>query len=141
VLRKLLRIVSDWLRWIIRSGSNFMQIGWERFRQLGHNNESESRGLRLLRDWLSSEQRLQYDAHRYFEVIGSHSGRRYRIRHGTSTNIYELDEQGRPKAGWCFVPRDNLVAGDVMLAQKIALETDESSALAVARRFASIWAA
>src|SRR5882762_10066954 len=78
-----------------------------------------------LREWLSSEQRSQYDAHRYFEVIGSHTGKRYRIRHGTSTNIYELDEQGRPKVGWCFVPRDDLVAGDVMLAQKIALETDE----------------
>jgi hypothetical protein len=31
------------------------------------------------------------------------------------------------------VPKDNLVAGDVVLAQKIALETDERSALAVAR--------
>jgi hypothetical protein len=37
--------------------------------------------------------------------------------------------------GWCFVPKDNLVAGDVMLAQKIALETDERGALAVARNF------
>ena len=141
VIWKLPRIVSDRLRWILRSGLNFMQIGWEQFRQLGHNNESESRGLRLLREWLSSEQRSQYDAHRYFEVIGSHTGKRYRIRHGTSTNIYELDEQGRPKVGWCFVPRDELVAGDVMLAQKIALETDELRALAVARRFQSIWAA
>jgi hypothetical protein len=32
-----------------------------------------------------------------------------------------------------------LVAGDVMLAQKIALETDEKTALAVARRFAPRW--
>jgi hypothetical protein len=32
-----------------------------------------------------------------------------------------------------------LVAGDVMLAQKIALETDERSALAVARKFAAVW--
>ena len=28
-------------------------------------------------------------------------------------------------AGLCFVPNETLVAGDVMLAQKIALETDE----------------
>jgi hypothetical protein len=37
--------------------------------------------------------------------------------------------------GWCFVPEGSLVAGDVMLAQKIALETSEYAALAVARRF------
>jgi hypothetical protein len=38
--------------------------------------------------------------------------------------------------GWCFVPEGGLVAGDVMLAQKIALETNERAALAVANRFA-----
>jgi hypothetical protein len=57
------------------------------------------------------------------------------------TNILELDETDRPSIGWCFVPRDNLVAGDVMLAQKIALETDEWGALAVARTFSSRWSA
>ena len=40
-----------------------------------------------------------------------------------------------PRKGWCFVPEGNLVPGDVMLAQKIALETDERGALAVARQF------
>jgi hypothetical protein len=50
-------------------------------------------------------------------------------------NVYELDNAGRPRVGWCFVPNDHLVAGDVMLAQKIALETDERGALAVARNF------
>jgi len=34
------------------------------------------------------------------------------------------------------VPDTSLVAGDVMLAQKIALETDERRALAVANKFA-----
>ena len=59
----------------------------------------------------------------------------YRINHGVGMNIYELDRAGRPQAGWCFVPSVDLVAGDVMLAQKIALETDELGALAVARNF------
>jgi hypothetical protein len=49
------------------------------------------------------------------------------------TNVYELDAASRPRAGWCFVPKDNLVAGNVML--KIALETDERGALAVAHTF------
>jgi len=37
--------------------------------------------------------------------------------------------------GWCFVPSGFLVPGDVMLAQKIALETDERGALGLANRF------
>jgi hypothetical protein len=94
----------------------------------------EQRGLILLREWLSPKQLAQYDAHRYFEVIGCHTGKRYRIYHGIGANVVELD--GTPsRIGWCFVPVDPLVAGDVMLAQKIALEADERGALASANNF------
>ena len=96
---------------------------------------SEQRGLKLLREWLSKEQLAQYDAHRYFEVIGCQTGKRYRIYHGNGANVIELDDAALPRTGWCFVPGDNLVAGDVMLAQKIALETDERGALASANQF------
>ena len=68
-------------------------------------------------------------------VIGCDSGKRYRIRYGSATNVQEIDEDGRSTVGWCFVPKGYLVAGDVMLAQKIALETNELGALAVANRF------
>ena len=95
----------------------------------------EERGLKLLREWLSQEQLAQFDANNYFEVIGSHSGKRYRICHGNGANIVELDDHARPTTGWCFVPGEHLVAGDVMLAQKIALETDERGALEKANRF------
>jgi hypothetical protein len=97
--------------------------------------ESQARGLELLKEWLSPEQFAQYDAKSYFEVTGCHSGKTYRISHGTSMNIHELDGAGCPCVGWCFVPKGHLVAGDIMLAQKIALETDERGALAVANRF------
>jgi hypothetical protein len=93
----------------------------------------------LLKDWLSPEQLAQYESYRYFDVIGRQSRKRYRIRYGTVMNICEMDSRGRIAAGWCFVPHETLVAGDVMLAQKIALETDEWSALAVARKFIPIW--
>ena len=95
----------------------------------------EARGLRLLREWLSPEQLAEYDENGYFEVIGCDSGSRYRIHHGTAMNVYELDRAGRARAGWCFIPKACLVAGDVMLAQKIALETDERGALAIANNF------
>jgi hypothetical protein len=85
--------------------------------------EREARGLELLKEWLSPEQLAQYNAKKYFDVTGCDSGRRYRISHGTSMNIHELDGAGSPRVGWCFAPKGYLVAGDVMLAQKIALET------------------
>jgi hypothetical protein len=98
-------------------------------------NSSEARGLTLLREWLPPEQLAQFDADGYFNVIGCQTGKRYRISHGATTNVHELDDTGRPIMGWCFVPAGQLVPGDVMLAQKIALETHEYTALAVANRF------
>jgi hypothetical protein len=84
----------------------------------------------------------------YFEVVGCDSRRRYRIynrmTHRDMTNVYEIDDAGRPKVAWCFLPTGRLVAADIMLAQKIALETNEHNALAVANGFAPrpdlIWA-
>lgn len=95
-------------------------------------NGPETRARRLLREWLSPAQRAQFDAEGYFDVIGSHTGRRYRIHQGTMSNVLELNEEGQPKIGLCFVPNRSLAAGDVMLAQKIALETDEMAVLALA---------
>jgi len=95
----------------------------------------EARATTLLREWLSPQQRAQFDAEGYFDVVGCDSGKRYRIHHGTSMNVHEMDDAGHSKSGWCFVPNRRLAAGDVMLAQKIALETCENSVLAVANRF------
>ena len=92
----------------------------------------------MLKEWLSPEQLEQYESYRYFDVTGRQSGKRYRIRYGVGMNINEIDSRGRRLTGLCFVPVGTLVAGDTMLAQKIALETDEASALAVARRFATV---
>jgi hypothetical protein len=102
-------------------------------------SETEVRGIKLLREWLSAEQLIQFNKRGYFEVTGCKTGRRYRIRYGSATNIDELNPYGHPKAGWCFVPNQQLVPGDVMLAQKIALETDELGALAVAKPFTPTW--
>jgi hypothetical protein len=95
----------------------------------------EARATTLLREWLSPQQRAQFDAEGYFDVVGCDSGKRYRIHYGTSMNVHEMNDSGHSKLGWCFVPNRRLAAGDVMLAQKIALETCENSALAVANRF------
>jgi hypothetical protein len=95
----------------------------------------EARGITLLREWLSPMQRAQFDASKSFDVVGCDSGRRYRILYGRVTNVHEIDDSGQPVTGWCFVPSEHLVTGDVMLAQKIALETNERTTLAAANRF------
>jgi hypothetical protein len=102
----------------------------------GAEGTPEGRSLRLLRQWLSSAQRAQFAEKGYFEVVGGETGKHYRIYPGTATNVCEVDEKGRPKLGLCFLPRGELPIGDVMLSQKIALESCESHVLAVARRFA-----
>jgi hypothetical protein len=99
------------------------------------DNTCEARGLRLLREWLSPYQREQFEVNGYFDVVGCDTGRKYRIHYGTAMNVHELDATDHIKMGWCFVPHGSLVAGDVMLAQKIALETLEAGALSVARPF------
>ena len=58
--------------------------------------EAEARAL-----WLSPKQRACYERFRYFEVIGSDTGKRYRTHYGTQTNIEELSQTGRRVCKWC----------------------------------------
>lgn len=95
---------------------------------------AQTKGLALLRDWLSPDQREQLDRDCCFEVTGCDTGKRYRIRHGCVQNVEELASNGGTSALLCFVPAGDLCLADVMLAQKIALETNERAALEVANR-------
>jgi hypothetical protein len=95
---------------------------------------AEKRAMALLRSWLTPEQENQWDARGAFEVIGSDTGTRYRITYRAVMNVHQLDRDGYPIAQWCFVPEGDLAMGDVLLAQKIALETMETKALAIANR-------
>jgi uncharacterized protein YodC (DUF2158 family) len=97
------------------------------------NAPAAEKARKLLREWLSPAQRASFDAHAHFEVTGSASGKRYRINKGTAINVDELAADGTVACKWCFGP-PGLAAGDVMLAQKIALETDEKAAMKVANR-------
>jgi hypothetical protein len=59
---------------------------------------------------------------------------RYRITYAAVMNVHQLDPAGRTVAQWCFAPEGGLAPGDTLLAQKIALETMEREALALANR-------
>lgn len=88
-----------------------------------------------MRENLSEEQHAEYEQHKYFHVTGGETGTRYRILYGRQINIRRLDAQGKVVEKLCFLPAGQLVEGDVMLAQKLALELQENVALKVANRF------
>jgi len=94
---------------------------------------AHARGLELLVEHLSPAQRAQYDRFNYFDVIGGNTGRRYRIRHGQVMNVEVLDNAGHRMCALCFMPKGQLPVGDVMLAQKLALESFEAEAIKVAQ--------
>jgi hypothetical protein len=53
-------------------------------------------------------------------------------------NVHQLDDSGKTAAQWCFGPEGMLAVGDVLLAQKIALETMERRALSLANSCSSL---
>ena len=101
----------------------------------GASREEEARALRLLQENLSPDQREQHGRFGYFDVVGGNTGKPYRIKYGFQLNVALLDNRGRTKAVLCFAPEGNLPAGDVMLAQKLALELFETDTLKIANKF------
>jgi hypothetical protein len=93
---------------------------------------AERRSLRLLKENLSPDQFQQHESHGYFEVRGGQTGRRYLINSGVQMNIEILDAKGRRLARLCFAPEGELPTGDILLAQKLALQLFEEDALKIA---------
>src|SRR6476660_2267613 len=104
------------------------------FSAVDPSTERPTRWMQLLTRNLSLAQREQYAMHGYFDVTGSDTGKRYRVRHGCLMNVEQLDPKGRRFQLLCFPPIGRLPVGDIMLAQKIALGLSESDALRVANR-------
>jgi hypothetical protein len=86
----------------------------------------------LLKSWLSKSQLARYKKKGWFEVVGNVTGQRYRIHKGSISNVELIDAAGEKAGRICVVPRGLKTNGDTMLAQKVALETDELAALRVA---------
>jgi hypothetical protein len=99
------------------------------------HRQAEEKGNALLQSWLTPEQDKQWQRDRAFEVTGCDTGTRYRITNSISMNVLQLGPSGHAVAKWCFTPKGYLVIGDVLLAQKIALETMEMKALEVANKY------
>lgn len=90
---------------------------------------SVQRSFELLMEWLTPAQRLSYERFNCFEVIGSRSGRNYKIFNFAGFNVFWY--AGSVTVGICFGP-PGVPLYDIMLAQKLMLERDEDAALTVA---------
>jgi hypothetical protein len=86
--------------------------------------KAKERALKLLRASLSDRQWEQFQANRFFEVIGPDGRTRYAIYQGRSANVYRLDETGKPLKRLCIHPRIDCPDEDTMLAQKLMIETN-----------------
>jgi hypothetical protein len=53
-------------------------------------------------------------------------------------NVHELNADGGSVRALCFVPKGGVPMGDILLAQKLALELMEEEALRIARPGASL---
>lgn len=95
---------------------------------------ARTRAEGLLRTVLNEQQWDSYQRERHFELI-TQSGRLYRIRRGVSHNV-ELIENDEPLESYCAHPNTavysddqkflgNMPAEDVVVAQVLALRTDE----------------
>jgi len=106
------------------------------FKRRESRHVAEKRALELLESHLSAAQLAQFNSLGRFEVTGCDTATRYIIRNISSVNIEQLNVQGERVKRWCFGPRGDLAPGDVLLAQKLALECFENEALACAHSYA-----
>lgn len=91
---------------------------------------AKQRAEKLLFETLTPQQKEDLTKKGSF-YLHTQSGRKYRIDRHTHGNVYLYDEKDRIVRKFCAQP-SGVPADDAILAQKLALETDEDSFLRVA---------
>lgn len=103
---------------------------------VGQWADPSEKAMSLFLSWLSPQQRRDYLRYDYFFVKGNASGKLYKINKAVAPfNVEMLNFDGTTKDRLCFVPKNCPFTGDIMLAQKIALETNETYALKIANHY------
>lgn len=91
--------------------------------------EAKAKSKVLLKEWLSPDQLADYTFNGYFWVEGQITKHKYRINECNSFNVTRYIDD-KPHSRLCFYPDGSYgLTGDVMLAQKLALENYEEIAL------------
>jgi hypothetical protein len=84
-----------------------------------------ARAEALLHSCLNAEQQHMLRTHHKFRIV-SNLGNIFEICEGRMHNIYKLNMEGYRVENWCVLPSGELAQCDVMLAQKLWLESDEA---------------
>lgn len=101
---------------------------------IGVRKRAERRAEGLLRSWLTEKQTADLEKNGWFDVrvpSSDGSSRTYRIRRGVAGNVSLLGPDGRAVKSFCAHP-DGVPSPDVMLSQKLMLETNEDMFLRIA---------
>lgn len=94
------------------------------------------KAVTLLKSLLTPEQLAEYEKKKRFFVIGS-DGNRYEVDCSQShRNVYEVDDKGKRKRGYCANATGNVPVADNHATQKLAIETDVAAFKKVANSFA-----
>lgn len=124
-------IAAVWLRGPARARLHALR---ELYRRFFGENTPDARGRRLLAEWLSPAQRAHPSSTGISMSSAAIPARPIAsIMAPPPTSMRSTRPEMRRWGG--ASSRQAFVPGDVMLAQKIALETDERGALALANRF------
>lgn len=94
---------------------------------------ASQRAIDLLRGCLSETQRIEFEQTKSFTVIGK-SGRSFRLRWGKIANIDLMTKRNQVQACFCVHPSGDVPIGDVLLAQKFHLETDDEALMRIANQ-------
>lgn len=95
---------------------------------------AQERARQALIDHLTDKQLEVFERNHSVPVTAFKSGNKYLIEKGRSGNVRVLDKDGRTRERLCFHPRILCPDYDVMLMQKLMLESAEEEALRVANR-------
>jgi len=99
--------------------------------------DPSEKAMTLFLSWLTPQQRKDYLRYSYFHVVGNHTGMTYRINKAVAPFNVEQFFGAKTVRRLCFVPYGANFTGDIMLAQKIGLETNEQHVLKIANDYAS----
>ena len=134
LLISLAQITRDAVR-LFRNSNRFLQELDGEFAVTSSTDllAAHKRSMELLESWLSEEQLASLRERQTFEVVGNASGKRYRLHQKYSFGIEVLEGTDAGDL-LCAVPHGASALGDILLAQKIGLETAERATLQRANR-------
>lgn len=85
--------------------------------------EARNKSRALLEEFLDDDQKAELVAAERFHVQGL-DGHRYQIRVGQAHNVFRVDDSGQKLVEYCLITKGLLPVCDLLLTQKILLETD-----------------